>query len=284
MSITTRSSTIGVALVGIALLFGAAGCAGLQNGNLEQVAPVSTPTATRAGNVYLVRGFIGVFSTGIDTLRDKLDEEGVRALVYQDIQASSLASTIREKYAGATNVEPLVLVGHSYGADDVINIARELNRDHIMVDLVVTLDPVTPRTVPPNVRKCINLYQSNGVWDNLPWLRGVPLKAEKPELGLPELTNANVRVDRTDLLEPGLDHFNIDKKPKVQGEVISLVLAACPERSASSASIETVQPAAAKLAPHTKIDTRSSSSGASPQALSSATPSVAPQMASQVRN
>lgn len=268
------------ALIGVALLSLVVGCAGLQYGNLEQVTPASAPTAPRAGNVYLVRGWIGVFSTGIDTLRDKLAEQGVRAAVYQDAQASSLASAIRERYAGATNAEPLVLVGHSYGADDVINIARVLNRDHITVDLLVTLDPVTPRTVPPNVRKCINLYQSNGFWDNLPWLRGVPVQAEKPELGLPELTNANVRVDRTDLLEPGLDHFNIEKKPKIQREVISQVLATCPARGAT---IDVSQPAAAKIMSlHPTIETRVPGGAASPQAMNSAAASAP--MASGARN
>jgi hypothetical protein len=206
----------------------AGGCAGLSRGNLKQVAPVNA-AAPRAGNVYLVRGFIGVFSTGIDTLCEELEKQGVTAHVFQDDQWSSLASTIRSHYAGATNAEPLVLVGHSYGADDVIRISRELNRDNITVDLLVTFDPVVPRTIPPNVRKCLNFYQSNGFWDNLPWLRGVPVKPEKPESGI-EVTNANIRVDRTDLLEPGVDHFNIDKKPKIHGEVIAHVLAVCPAR------------------------------------------------------
>jgi len=194
---------------------------------VHAVAPVSQ--APRAGNAYLLRGFIGIFSTGINNLGGEIKQSGVNAMVFQDDQWSSLAGTIRKKYANAPQSEPLVLIGHSYGADDVVRIARELSRDNITVDLLVTLDPVTPPTIPSNVKRCVNLYQSNGVWDTLPWLRGVPVEAPKNSPTL--LANYNIRVDRTDLYEPGLDHFNIEKKKKVHQEIIKHVLTTCPPRN-----------------------------------------------------
>jgi hypothetical protein len=197
---------------------------------VKAVNPISE--APRAGNVYLLRGFIGVFSTGIDDISKQLNHHGVNAMVFQDDQWSSLATTIRKRYADAPQSEPLVLIGHSYGADDVVRIARELNRDNITVDLLVTLDPVTPPSVPPNVKHCVNIYQSNGLWDRLPWLRGVPLETEQD--GATALANYNIRTDRTDLLEPGVDHFNIEKKRKIQDEVLRLVAITCPPRSAWS--------------------------------------------------
>ncbi|MBC8105071.1 MAG: hypothetical protein H7Z14_00650 [Anaerolineae bacterium] len=215
-----------IAFMALILMIGA-GCHAIQPGNVHAVAPVSN--APRAGNAYLLRGFIGIFSTGIDNLGGEIKKSGVNAMVFQDDQWSSLAGTIRKKYSSAPNSEPLVLIGHSYGADDVVRIARELKRDNITVDLLVTLDPVTPPTIPSNVKRCINIYQSNGVWDTLPWLRGVPVEASKN--ANTELANYNIRVDRTDLFEPGLDHFNIEKKKKVHGEVIKYVLTACPPRN-----------------------------------------------------
>lgn len=180
------------------------------------------------GNAYLLRGFIGVFSEGIDNLTAKINAQGIRAHVYQDDQWSTLAKTLRETYRKQPNAEPLVLIGHSYGADDVLRVARELKKDNIPVALVVTLDAVTPIDVPSNVKRCVNIYQSNGVWDTMPWLRGVPVKPESTTTT--ELANYNIRVDRTDLLEPGTDHFNIEKKAKVHDEVVKQVLAACPTR------------------------------------------------------
>ncbi len=148
--------------------------------------------------------------------------------VYQDDQWRTLANTIKEKYKG-TNSEPVILVGHSYGADDVVRIARELNSGGVPVDLLITLDPVTPPNVPGNVKSCINLYQTNGIADALPFLRGVKLEKEKDSKTV--LVNANIRKERSDLLEPGTDHFNIEKKGKIHDEVIKQVLAICPPRS-----------------------------------------------------
>lgn len=99
----------------------------------------------------------------------------MRATVYQDDQWDQLAVTIRERYAGANRSEPLILIGHSFAADDVLRVSRELEQSGIPVDLVVTIDPVIPPKVPSNVRRCYNLYQSNGAWDKVPMFRGIPL-------------------------------------------------------------------------------------------------------------
>ena len=142
--------------------------------------------------------------------------------------------------------EPLVLVGHSYGADDVIRIARELEEAHIGVDLVVTLDPVTPPAVPGNVRLAYNLFESNAIMDHLPFLRGIPLEAEAA--GAKNVVNVDIRADRPDLVEPGLDHFNIEKKEKIHAEVLKEILAVCPVRT--MARTRRASPAAHYVASH----------------------------------
>jgi pimeloyl-ACP methyl ester carboxylesterase len=209
------------------------GCASIEPGDVSDVAPISSNgrarARTRAGNVYLLRGFIGIFSAGIDRLGEEVNEAGVHATVFQDDQWSAVADAIGKKYEHVTDPEPLVLIGHSYGADDAIRIARELKRRNVRVDLLVTLDPVTPPTVPSNVQRCVNLYESNGLWDTLPWLRGVPLERERS--ATTQLVNNNLRTDRPDLLEPNLDHFNIEKKQKVHQEVLKYVLLTCTSRA-----------------------------------------------------
>jgi pimeloyl-ACP methyl ester carboxylesterase len=217
-------------LLGLSLLL--SGCSSMKRGELAQVQPLSTDP--RAGNVYLLRGFIGIFSTGIDQLGEQINQQGVHAMVFQDDQWSSLAKTIKQNYANHPIAEPIILIGHSYGADDVLRIARKLDDANIKIALLITLDPVTPPKVPKNISFCYNLYQSNGVFDTMPWLRGIPLTPEKNIPG--QLVNANIRTDRTDLLEPGLDHFNIEKKQKIHQEVIAKVLAVCPPRQAWAAA------------------------------------------------
>jgi len=213
---------------GIILMFTAliAGCSSMTPGKLNAVAAEND--RNRAGNVFLLRGFIGIFSTGIDSLGQQIDDTGVQAQVFQDDQWRSLASTVAKEYHGMTDPEPLVLIGHSYGADDVVRIARELDKYDVKVDLLITLDPVTPPAVTKNVVRAYNLYQTNGAWDSLPWLRGVELSREADAKGL--LENVNIRKDRTDLLEPGTDHFNIEKKEAIHKEVLVQVLATCPPR------------------------------------------------------
>jgi hypothetical protein len=213
------------ALVGLGLL---GGCSTMKPGSLAAVQPQSTEP--RAGNVYLLRGFIGFWSAGINQLSDELNAAGVRAEAYQDDQWEALCSTIKTRYTADPNAEPLVLVGHSYGADDVIRIARRLNDSNIPVALLVTLDPVTPNDVPKNVQVCLNIYQSNWYMNVVPFFRGVPLTAE-PGANDVVLLNADVHHNRSDLDSPGLDHFNIEKQPKIHVEIIKNVLAACPART-----------------------------------------------------
>jgi pimeloyl-ACP methyl ester carboxylesterase len=219
------------ALVALITL-GSTGCRGLTRGNLGEVQPLSD--RERIGNVYLVRGWIGIFSTGIDDIAAKLEAAGVRARVYQQDQWRSLADTIAKRYQSGPR-EPIVLIGHSYGADGVVAMARRLDAANIPVELLLTLDPVVPGSVPGNVRRCVNLYQSNGAFDYLPWLRGIPLEKANEQTAT-VLHNLDIRTERRDLLESGLNHFNIEKKPKVQDEVVRQVLLVASPRNVAGGS------------------------------------------------
>src|SRR5215510_4773810 len=151
----------------------ATGCQGLKNGDLQQVQ--TTSTQPRVGNVYLIRGLIGVFSTGMDTLSDQLTAQGIQTHVYQDAQWDYLGQELVKTYKGKTqNSEPLVLVGHSYGADDVVRVSRMLDAAGIPVDLLITVDATVPPNVPKNVKLCYNYFQSTST-DFIPMFRGIPL-------------------------------------------------------------------------------------------------------------
>jgi hypothetical protein len=201
------------------------GCQGLQNGKMDWVQPTST--APRAGNVYLIRGLIGVFSTGMDELCGKLEKQGISAHVFQDGQQYVLEDEIIRKYKGVQDPEPLVLIGHSYGADDVMRISQKLKDAGVKVDLAVTIDSTTPPPVPPNVALTYNYYQST-LTDGIPMFRGIPLKEEQP--GSVKVYNMDLRKDRTDLLVPGTNHINIDKNPLLHDVIVKQVLETCIPR------------------------------------------------------
>lgn len=213
-------------LLAASMFMGSVGCSAMKNGSMAKVQ--ATTSNERVGSVYLLRGWIGIFSTGIDSLGDKINKKGIHAEVFQEAQWSSLANAMIKKYENQPNHEPIVIIGHSYGADDAILVARKLAEKNIKVDLVVTLDPVTPRKAPGNIQLAYNLYQSSAM-DGLPFLRGIPLTADQP--GPTVLKNQNIRKDRKDLLDSNLDHFNIEKKDKVHSDVLAQVLNVCQPRA-----------------------------------------------------
>ena len=124
-----------------------------------------------------------------------------------------------------------MLIGFSFGADEAIRIARRMNGAGMPVDLLVTIDPVTPPAIPANVRACRNFYQSNGAWDALPWLRGVPVSGEASGEGADpaRVVNANLR-ERAELREADTGHDTIAANRKVHRAILDEVLAACPPR------------------------------------------------------
>jgi len=215
-----------VVILFFGLLALATGCQGLKNGDLQSVQ--TTSTSPRAGNVYLIRGLIGVFSTGMDTLGDQLTATGVRAHVYQDAQWDYLGDQLVKTYKGKTqNSEPLVLIGHSYGADDVVRVARKLDAAGIPVDLMITVDATVPPNVPKNVKLCYNYYQSTAT-DFIPMFRGIPLTPD-PDAKL-KIVNIDLRKERSDLLEPGTNHINIDKNMKLHAVLVKHVEEVCLPR------------------------------------------------------
>ena len=204
--------------IGPVLLATLAGCA-------HASPAVALPQATRPGRVYLIRGFRDWYSTGVDRLAAELRADGVAAAAYAEADGSDVADALlaRPDLPG-----PLVLVGFSYGADDVIAIARRLAEHGRPVDLLVTIDPVTPDAIPANVRRCVNFYQPNGVWDALPFLRGVPVRGD-PDAVIPE--NVDVKA-RPDLAEPDTSHATIAANANVHRQILALVRQTCPRGTA----------------------------------------------------
>jgi hypothetical protein len=162
--------------------------------------------------VVLLRGWFGVFSTGLDSLADELKAKGIDAQVAGHLSWNTAVSNIvREQAAGKTGA--LVLVGHSQGANNVIDMARALAAYNISVDLLVTLAPFMQNPVPANVVRAINYYQSRG------W--GSPLAADPGFHG--KLANIDVAND------PTIFHINIDKSVRVRAEISREILALSQE-------------------------------------------------------
>jgi hypothetical protein len=158
--------------------------------------------------VILLRGWFGVFSTGLDSLADELKAKGIKAEVAGHLYwSTAVADIVRERAAGKTG--PIVLIGHSQGANNVIDAARSLEKQHVPVDLVVTLAPLLQDPIPANVARAINYYQSPG------W--GAPIAGDSNFHG--KLLNVDVAGD------PTIFHVTIDKSARIHAEILREITA-----------------------------------------------------------
>jgi pimeloyl-ACP methyl ester carboxylesterase len=195
-----------------------AGCNSLPPGDVRHIgfAPGRVPSP-----VVLIRGWRDLWSDGIDGLADELRATGIDAAVFKESQARDVGDSLVVDARAGRAAGPVILVGFSYGADDVIQIAQRLNDAGRAVDLLVLIDPVTPGPIPTSVRRCVNYYQSNGVWDTFPWLRGVPARVAD---GTPSerLTNIDIR-SRADLVEAGTSHKTMAGNAKLHAAILAEV-------------------------------------------------------------
>ena len=166
--------------------------------------------ANAAGQkVFLIHGFMNVFSPGIDQLASELQERGVRTEVSNHLSSLLTASeAIDECRSG--QVSSIVLVGHSLGAAAVIDVARHLQNAGMTVALMVTLDPVAASQAPDNVRRLENYYLSNGI--------GSSIRTDPGFHGQIQ----NVDLSR----RPGIGHVVMTTLPDIHQHIIAQIAAA----------------------------------------------------------
>ncbi len=165
--------------------------------------------AQMQGKVYLMRGLANVFSYGMDDLASKMRGRGIDANVYEYGQWQALADDA-VAWSRANSRAPVVIMGHSLGADAAITMAERMTSLGIPPRLVVTFDPVGVTQVGASGGKFINYYQSNnGFGKRL--ASGAGFKGQ--------LVNRNLDSMGT------IDHFNIDKSAVLHSEVIADVVA-----------------------------------------------------------
>jgi len=162
--------------------------------------------AESRAHVYLLRGLMNIFSLGMDTLSEQLNRRGVYATVHGYGEWQSLADRAAVDFK-AGKEGPIILIGHSLGADAVMEMAAYLGRKGIPVALVVPFDGTQSFAASDNVARVLNLTQRDYAYMRKgPGFHG---------------TLANVDVSS----DPSIDHINIDKSPRLHARVVSEVLA-----------------------------------------------------------
>ena len=177
----------------------------------------ATCAAAAEPRVLVLRGWFGVFSTGLDGIADDLKAKGVKAEVAGHLYWQTGLTDILKARA-ACKAGPIILIGHSQGANNVIDIARGLEAQNIPVDLVITLAPFMQYPVPANVKQAVNYYQQGG------W--GAPIEGAPGFHG--KIMNVNVNDD------PSVTHINIDKSTRVRADIVRMVTSLVKPHEASN--------------------------------------------------
>jgi hypothetical protein len=167
-------------------------------------APRPAEAGSRA-HVYLFRGLADVFSTGMDDLADEINKRGVYATSHSHTDWKPLADKAAADYK-AGKEGPIILIGHSLGADAVMEMADYLGDKGVPVALAVPFDATQSFPAPGNVARVLNFTQRDYAHMRPgPGFRG-------------SLVNVDLSSD------PNIDHLNIDKAPRLHARVIAEIV------------------------------------------------------------
>ena len=171
---------------------------------LAGILAIGHPASTEAAIAKMPRGSI--------YLNDQLHARGVgNSIVTNYSEWQSIAAEIEAQYrTDKAHALPVILMGHSFGADSTLLLAAEIGKHAIPVALIVNFDAVTQISVPANVVHIVNFYESH---DN-----GLALHAARGFHG---------RLDNIDVVkfDPTIGHLNIEKSQRLHARAIADVLA-----------------------------------------------------------
>lgn len=187
------------------------------------------------GKVYLLRGLLNIFSLGMDDLAAKLERRGVNAGVYEYGQWESLCNDAAARVRAGGG--PIILVGHSLGADAVVDMANRLGQMGVPVALVVAFDPTVHNVLTGRTTSTfINYYQSDNGFGR-PVVRGGGFHGN--------LSNIDLRKHTE------FGHGSIDKSSMLHAAVIGRVMALVGRGSKPKPANASAAPAPAPAAtPH----------------------------------
>jgi hypothetical protein len=179
-----------------------------------------------AGNrpyqIYLLKGLADVFSSGMDFLQAKLQARGIVGEVHSHSDWPTLAEAAAAKWHSGAH-GPIIIIGHSLGADAAILMAQKLGEAQVPVALLVAFSPVNSGPANANVARAVTYFQSNSAWHGM-------------------ITRGNGfhgALDNVDLANaPGITHFNIEKADNLHAATIAKVTAIVPSHTRAAATRE----------------------------------------------
>ncbi|NQT16627.1 MAG: hypothetical protein HQ582_27960, partial [Planctomycetes bacterium] len=185
---------------------------------VSHVAQAQSRSYRYPGKIVIVRGAFNVFSLGLDDLGDKLRRRGFNVDVSSPSDATSAGARARKAYQANPAANPIVIIGHSAGGKLAPQMARQMERYNVPVRLIFILDAPERTSIPANVERCVNYYQSIPTG----FVRGYPSRAQGASTEM-----VNFDIARKQGLS--LNHFNIDATDWIHNAVIAEVVRSCTQ-------------------------------------------------------
>jgi pimeloyl-ACP methyl ester carboxylesterase len=179
-------------------------------------AALARPSHGSSTHVYVLRGFINLFSPGMNTLAAEIKAKGIPTSVHDYSEWLSLADTAIEKYRKGGE-KTIIVIGHSFGAVAAASMASRIGDAGVPVKLLVTFDPVVKPTISANVARAYNFYVSNGI-------------------GYAAQRAANYRGPLSNVDRRDLNHVSIATAPDLHRKVLGYVLSAVGSRPSREAA------------------------------------------------
>lgn len=180
--------------------------------------------STSRTNILLLRGFLNSYSLGLDRLAEEMRALNLNPTIVEWPLWETAAQKIVSDHAGRSDGSAYMLVGHSYGADDAVRVARYLKDRGLEVQLLVLLDATAPDPIPDNVVRCIHHYNPWLPGDLVPdFFSGNPVVAEKGNTR----TQISNRLFNQEALGDGVgcaNHFSMDANQLMHNLVIAEAL------------------------------------------------------------
>jgi pimeloyl-ACP methyl ester carboxylesterase len=187
--------------------------------------------ASRPYQIYLLKGLADVFSSGMDFLQAKLKARGIVGEVHSHTEWDTLAQSAIAKWRSGAH-GPIIIIGHSFGADAAIQMAQRLGEAQVPVALLVAFSPSDSGSANGNVARAVTYYQSNSAWHGQV-TRGASFHGV---------------LENVDLAgSPDITHFNIEKAERLHAATIAKVVGIVGghTRAASRSTAAPSPPAAA---------------------------------------
>ncbi len=157
--------------------------------------------------VYMIRGFMNVFSDGMNEMTQNLKKKGVRAKTIQNGNWGTVADDIIKRSKHKKVSYPIIIAGHSLGGVQAVSFANKLGKAGVPTALLIGLDPGFP--VPPPLRKGAEQVVNYKIPSGQNFRKG---------------TGFNGEIKTIDVSKYGTDHIGIDENKTVQKMILQDIM------------------------------------------------------------